>query len=232
MYPDVNEDNYLDSLKNYRMMATIEFFKQTLSSQLFDLTLSKSRQDVSVSARALGLLGCAPQANGIVIAVGGCCEFEGGRMKQAGLHRAKLPLRAIFAVLTLGLSTFESVSAEECLSTPRQLLERKLSNRWKELHQKDNQPLLLTISAGQGDELRFVGRKPDGSTWISGAMSVCSYAGNRYQVKLERIDQAPFLVAQNLTGMSDRISAGSPNLKFGSGRHCGNPDPCIEFEAQ
>lgn len=159
-------------------------------------------------------------------------EFEGGRMEQAGLHRAKLPLSAFLAVLALGLSAFESASAQECLTTPRQLLERKLSDKWKELRQKDNQPLLLTISSGPGNELHFVGKKPDGSTWISGAMSICSYAGNKYQVKLERIDKAPFLVAQNLTGMSDRISAGSPNLKFGPGKRCGNPDPCIEFAAQ
>lgn len=154
-------------------------------------------------------------------------------MKQAGLYRAKLPLGALLAVLaTLGPSLFESASAEECLTTPRQLLERKLSDKWKELHQKDNEPLLLTISAGQGDELRFVGRKPDGSTWISGAMSVCSYGGRKYEVKVERVDRAPFLVALNLAGMSDKISAGSSSLKFGSGKHCGNPDPCIEFEAE
>jgi hypothetical protein len=154
-------------------------------------------------------------------------------MKQAASHRAKLPLSAFLAVLaTLGLSVFESASAEECLTSPQQLLQRKLSDRWKELHQKDHEPLFLTISTGQGAELRFVGRKPDGSTWISGAMSVCSYAGNKYQVTVERIDKAPFLVAQNLVGMSDRISAGSSSLKFGSGKRCGNPDPCIEFEAQ
>jgi hypothetical protein len=154
-------------------------------------------------------------------------------MNQAGLHRAKLPLSPVLAALAaLGCSVFESASAQECLTNPRQLLERKLSDRWKELHQKDNQPLLLTISAGPGNELRFIGRKPDGSTWISGAMSVCSYAGNNYQVKLERIDQAPSLVAHNLTGMSGSVSPGSSSLKFGSGRRCGNPDPCIEFEAQ
>ena len=154
-------------------------------------------------------------------------------MKQAGLYRAKFPVSVSLAVLaTLGLSVFESASAEECLRTPRQLLERKLSDRWRELHQKDNQPLYLTISAGQGGELRFVGRKPDGSTWISGVMSVCSYAGNKYEVKVERVDRAPFLVAQNLVGKSDRISAGSSSLKFGSGKRCGNPDPCIEFEAE
>jgi hypothetical protein len=154
-------------------------------------------------------------------------------MKQAGSYRAKLPLSAFLAVVaTLGLSVFESASAQECLTSPRQLLERKLSDKWKELHQKDNEPLFLTIKAGQGDELRFVGRKPDGSTWISGAMSVCSNGGRKYEVKVERVDRAPFLVAQNLVGMSDKISPGSSSLKFGSGKHCGNPDPCIEFEAE
>jgi hypothetical protein len=154
-------------------------------------------------------------------------------MKRAGLYRVNLPLSAFFAFcMSLGLSAFQSVTAEECLTTPRQLLERKVSDRWKELHQKDNQPLFLTIREGQGNELQFVGKKPNGSTWISGAMSVCPYAGNRYRVKLERIDEAPFLVAQNLIGMSDTISAGSSKLKFGSGKHCGNPDPCIEFTAQ
>ena len=134
--------------------------------------------------------------------------------------------------MALGLSAFESASAEECLTTPQQLLEKKVGDRWKELHQKDNQPLFLTISAGQGNELQFVGKKPDGSTWISGAISICSSAGNRYQVKLERIDQAPLLVGSKLTGMSGTISAGSSHLKFGTGKHCGNPDPCIEFTAQ
>jgi hypothetical protein len=131
--------------------------------------------------------------------------------------------------MALGLSAFESVSAEECLTTPQQLLEKKVGDRWKELHQKDNQPLFLTISAGQGNELQFVGKKPDGSTWISGAMSICSYAGNNYQVKLERIDKAPLFVRLKLRGMSDTIPAGSSHLKFGAGKHCGNPDPCIEF---
>jgi hypothetical protein len=154
-------------------------------------------------------------------------------MKQAGLNHAKLLFSAFLAVLAvLRLSVFEPVSAQECLITPQQLLDRKLSDRWKESRQKDNQPLFLTITAGQGNELRFIGRKPDGSTWISGAMSICSCAGNKYQVKLDRIDKAPFLVAHNLTGMSDTISPGSQNLKFGSGRHCGNPDPCIEFTAE
>jgi hypothetical protein len=60
-------------------------------------------------------------------------------------------------------SVFDSVSAEECLTTHQQLLEKKVSDRWKELHQKDNQPLSLTISTGQGNELQFVGKKPDGS---------------------------------------------------------------------
>ncbi len=104
-----------------------------------------------------------------------------------------------------------------------------MGDRWKELHQKDNQPLLLTISAGQGNELQFVGKKPDGSTWISGAMSICSNAGNSYQVKLDRIDKAPLFVGSKLTGMSDTIPAGSSHIKFGAGKHCGNPDPCIEF---
>lgn len=154
-------------------------------------------------------------------------------MKLAGLFGAKLLLSAFLAIwMTLGLSAFESVSAKECLTTPRQLLEKKVSNRWKELNQKDNQPLFLIISAGQCDELQFVGKKPNGSTWISGAVSVCSYARNRYRVKLDRIDNAPLLVAQNLTAMSSTISAGSSNLKFGSGKHCGNPDPCLEFAAQ
>ena len=100
------------------------------------------------------------------------------------------------------------------------------------MHQKDNQPLFLTISAGQGNRLQFVGRKPDGSTWISGALSVCSYAGQKYQVRLERIDEAPMFVAAKLTGMSDTIAAGSSRLKFGTGKSCGNPDPCIEFSAE
>jgi hypothetical protein len=126
-------------------------------------------------------------------------------------------------------SVFESVSADECLTTHRQLLEKRVNDRWKELHQKDNQPLSLTISTGQGNGLQFVGKKPDGSTWISGAMSICSYLGNKYQVKLDRIDKAPLLVALKLRGMSDTILAGSSHLKFGTGQHCGNPDPCIEF---
>jgi hypothetical protein len=130
--------------------------------------------------------------------------------------------------MALGLSAFESVSAE-CLTTPHQLLEKRVGARWKELHQKDNQPLFLTISAGQGNELQFVGRKPDGSTWISGAMSICSSIGARYQVKLDRIDKAPLLVGLKLRGMSDTIQPGSSHLKFGTGQHCGNPDPCIEF---
>ena len=111
-------------------------------------------------------------------------------------------------------------------------MEKRVSDRWKELHQKDNQPLFLTINAGPGNELRFLGKKPDGSTWISGAMSICSYAENRYQVKLDRIDKAPGLVGAMLTGMSATIPAGSSHLKFGPGQHCGNPDPCIEFGAE
>jgi hypothetical protein len=93
-----------------------------------------------------------------------------------------------------------------------------VGDRWKELHQKDNQPLFLTISAGQGNELQFVGKKPDGSTWISGAVSICSFAGNNYQVKLDRIDKAPLLVGLKLRGMSDTIPAGSSHLKFGADR--------------
>jgi hypothetical protein len=133
--------------------------------------------------------------------------------------------------MTLGLSLSGPASAE-CLKNPHQLSEKRVSTRWVELHQKDNQPLFLSINAGPGDELYFVGKKPDGSTWISGAMSICSYAENRYQVKLERIDQAPAFVGLKLTGMSATIPAGSSNLKFGTGQHCGNPDACIEFAAQ
>jgi hypothetical protein len=134
--------------------------------------------------------------------------------------------------MTLGLSVSGPASAEECLKSPRQLLEKRVSDRWKEVHQKDNQPLFLTINAGPGNELQFVGQKPDGSTWISGAMSICSYAENTYLVKLDRIDQAPAFVGLKLTGMSVTIPAGSSRLKFGTGQHCGNPDPCIEFAAQ
>jgi hypothetical protein len=134
--------------------------------------------------------------------------------------------------MALGLSISEPASAQECLKSPRQLLEKKVSAGCKELHQKDNQPLFLTINPGPGNELQFVGKKPDGSTWISGAMSICSYAENRYQVKLDRIDQAPAFVGQQLAGMSTTIPAGSSHLKFGTGQHCGNPDPCIEFKAQ
>lgn len=134
--------------------------------------------------------------------------------------------------MTLGLSASGSASAQECLKNPHQLFERKLSANWRELHQKDNQPLFLTINAGPGDELHFVGKKPDGSTWISGAMSICSYAQNRYQVKLDRIDQAPALLGSSLTGMSATVASGSSRLKFGAGQHCGNPDLCIEFAAQ
>ena len=102
--------------------------------------------------------------------------------------------------MALGLSAFESVSAEQCLTTPQQLLENKVGDRWKELRQKDNQPLFLTISAGQGNELQFVGKKPDGSTWISGAMSICSYAGNNYQVKLDRIDKGSLVCRPEIKG--------------------------------
>jgi hypothetical protein len=141
------------------------------------------------------------------------------------------PLSNCLSYLSMALlpSVFESVSAEECLTTHQQLLEKKVSDRWKELHQKDNQPLSLTISTGQGNGLQFVGKKPDGSTWISGAMSICSSLGNKYQVKLDRIDKAPLLVSLKLRGMSDTIQPSSSHLKFGSGQHCGNPDPCIEF---
>jgi hypothetical protein len=142
-----------------------------------------------------------------------------------------LPCQVAFLTFSVALlpSVFESVSAEECLTTHQQLLEKKVSDRWKELHQKDNQPLSLAISTGQGNKLQFVGKKPDGSTWISGAMSICSYSGNKYQVKLDRIDKAPLLVSLKLRGMSDTIQPGSSHLKFGMGQHCGNPDPCIEF---
>jgi hypothetical protein len=107
-----------------------------------------------------------------------------------------------------------------------------VSNTWKEVHQKDNQPLLLTISAGQGDQLQFVDKKPDGSTWISGALSICASAANQYQVKLDRVDRAPFLLAHQLTGMAGTVAAGSSRLKFGTGKRCGNPDPYIEFAAE
>jgi hypothetical protein len=142
-----------------------------------------------------------------------------------------LPYQTAFLTFWMALlpSVFDSVAAQECLTTPQQLLEKKVSDRWKELHQKDNEPLSLTISARQGNGLEFVGKKPDGSTWISGTMSICSYLGNKYQVKLERIDKAPLLVGLKLRGMRDTILAGSSHLKFGAGQHCGNPDPCIEF---
>jgi hypothetical protein len=145
-----------------------------------------------------------------------------------------LPYQIVFLTfwMALGPSVFESVSAEECLTTPQQLLEKKVSSRWKEVHQKDNQPLLLSINTGQGNELRFIGTKPDGSTWISGTMSVCSSGGNNYQLKLDRIDKAPWLVGLKIRGMSDTIPAGASHLKFGTGKHCGNPDPCIEFAAE
>src|SRR5580658_3183181 len=171
----------------------------------------------------------------------------GERMRQESLSRSvdpvvhefrgELSARSCSPVLllfsmALGLSLCGSAYAQECLRTPQQLLEKKVSDTWKELHQKDNQPLYLTISAGQGDQLHFEGKKPDGSTWISGALSICANAGNQYQVKVDRIDEAPFLVAHQLTGISSTIPAGSSRLKFGTGKHCGNPDPCIEFAAQ
>ena len=141
------------------------------------------------------------------------------------------PCQIAFLTFSMALlpSIFESVSAEECLTTHQQLLEKKVSDRWKELHQKDNQPLSLTISTGQGNGLQFVGKKPDGSTWISGAMSICSSLGIKYQVTLDRIDKAPLLVSLKLRGMSDTIQPGSSHLKFGTGQHCGIHDPCIEF---
>jgi hypothetical protein len=162
-----------------------------------------------------------------------------GRSADSIVHvlRGKLNARTYHATcltfgMALGLSVYGSASAQECLTTPQQLLEKKVSNTWKELHQKDNQPLNLIINAGQGNQLQFVGRKPDGSTWISGALSICASAGNKYQVKLDRIDRAPFLVGHQLTGMSGTIPAGGSHLKFGTGKHCGNPDPCIEFAAE
>jgi hypothetical protein len=160
---------------------------------------------------------------------------KGGRMIMRDLS-GKLnscSYRAAFLTFgaALGLCLCESASAQECLTSRQQLTEKKVSSAWRELHQKDNQPLYLTIDAGQGAQLRFVGRKPDGSTWISGALSICANAENRYQVKLDRIDQAPVLVGYQLTGMSGTIPAGSSRLKFGTGKHCGNPDPCIEFAA-
>jgi hypothetical protein len=172
---------------------------------------------------------------------------KGERMRKEGfggsadsivhVPRGKLNARTYHTTfltfgVALGLSVCGSASAQECLTTPQQLLEKKVSNTWKELHQKDNQPLNLTINAGQGNQLQFVGRKPDGSTWISGALSICASAGNKYQVKLDRIDRAPFLVGHQLTGMSGTIPAGGSHLKFGTGTHCGNPDPCIEFAAE
>ena len=73
-----------------------------------------------------------------------------------------LPYQIAFLTFWMALapSVFESVSAEECLTTHQQLLEKKVSISWRELHQKDNQPLFLTISAGQGNGLQFVGKKP------------------------------------------------------------------------
>jgi hypothetical protein len=162
-------------------------------------------------------------------------EDKGGRkiMRVLSGKLDSCSYRAAFLTFgaALGLFVCESASAQECLTSPQQLMEKKVSSVWRELHQKDNQPLYLTINAGQGAQLRFVGRKPDGSTWISGALSICANAENRYQVKLDRIDQAPILVGYQLKGMSGTIPAGSSRLKFGTGKHCGNPDPCIEFAA-
>jgi hypothetical protein len=151
---------------------------------------------------------------------------------RSNLYRRLYSTAFLTICMTLGLCAWESASAQECLTTPQQLLDKRVSGAWRELHQKDNQPLYLTISAGQGDQLHFVGKKPDGSTWISGALSICANAENKYQVKLDRVDYAPFLVGSRLTGMSGTIPAGSSYLKFGTGKHCGNPDPCIEFTAQ
>ena len=154
-----------------------------------------------------------------------------GHVLPGKLKRSYHPAFLAFGT-ALGLSVCEPASAQECLTTPQQLLEKKVSSTWRELHQKDNQPLYLTINAGQGNQLRFVGKKPDGTTWISGVLSICAYAGNKFQVKLDRIDQAPFSVGYQLTGMSGTIPAGSSHLKFGTGKHCGDPDACIEFAAQ
>ena len=155
-----------------------------------------------------------------------------GTAKAGSLNMLRYQVAFLTFWMALAPSVFESVCADECLTTHRQLLEKRVNDRWKELHQKDNQPLNLTINAGQGNQLQFVGRKPDGSTWISGALSICASAGNKYQVKLDRVDREPFLVGHQLTGMSGTIPAGGSHLKFGTGKHCGNPDPCIEFAAE
>ena len=49
-----------------------------------------------------------------------------------------LPRQIALLTFSMALlpSVFESVSAEECLTTHQQLLEKKVSDRWKELHQK------------------------------------------------------------------------------------------------
>jgi hypothetical protein len=157
-----------------------------------------------------------------------------GRVARVGRNEASRLFCTYYIpafCMTLSFSAIQPASAE-CLKSPQQLLENKVSAKWRELRQKDNQPLFLAINAGPNNELHFVGTKPDGSTWISGAMSVCSYAENRYEVKLERIDQAPAFVGPQLTGKSATIQAGSSSLKFGTGRRCGNPDPCIEFTAE
>ena len=150
-----------------------------------------------------------------------------GKLNACSYHPAFLAFG-----MALGLSVCDPASAQECLTTPQQLSEKKVSSTWRELHQKDNQPLYLTINAGQGNQLQFVGKKPDGSTWISGALSICASTPNKYQIKLDRVDRAPFLVAHQLTGMSSTIVPGSSRLKFGTGKRCGNPDPCIEFAAE
>jgi hypothetical protein len=151
---------------------------------------------------------------------------------RGNLNARVRPAVLLVLSMALGPCLCGSAYAQECLRTPKQLLEKRVSDTWRELHQKDNQPLYLTISAGQGDQLHFEGKKPDGSTWISGVLSICANAGNQYQVKLDRIDEAPLLLAHQLTGISGTIPAGSSRLKFGTGKHCGNPDPCIEFTAQ
>ena len=62
--------------------------------------------------------------------------------------------------MALGLSVCEPASAQECMTTPRQLLEKKVSSAWRELNQKDNQPLYLTINAGQGNQCNLSARNP------------------------------------------------------------------------
>jgi hypothetical protein len=73
-----------------------------------------------------------------------------------------LPYQIAFLPVLIALvpAVFESVSAEECLTTHQQLLEKKVSDRWKELHQKDNQPLSLTISTGKAISYNLLVRSP------------------------------------------------------------------------